>query len=74
MPNKPKTSNNYYSFNMGPAHIIAFSSEAYFWQLWEVTPLDPPLPPLPGARSQPADHGGCRWRSNSRGSSEISRM
>lgn len=26
----------YYSFDAGPAHIIAFSSEAYFWQLWEV--------------------------------------
>jgi len=36
MPNKRESSNNYYSFDMGPAHIVSFSSEAYFWQLWEV--------------------------------------
>jgi len=27
--------NVYYSFDAGPAHIVAFSSEAYFWQLWD---------------------------------------
>mmetsp|Transcript_26704 Transcript_26704/g.52625 ORF Transcript_26704/g.52625 Transcript_26704/m.52625 type:complete len:481 (-) Transcript_26704:144-1586(-) len=26
----------YFSFDIGPAHIVSFSSEAYFWQLWEV--------------------------------------
>ena len=36
MPNKAKTSNVYYSFDIGPAHIIAFSSEVYFWQLWDI--------------------------------------
>jgi len=30
-----KGNNVYYSFDAGPAHIVAFSSEAYFWQLWE---------------------------------------
>ena len=30
------TNGVYYSFDMGPAHIVSFSSEAYFWQLWEV--------------------------------------
>jgi len=35
-PNKAKSSNNYYSFDLGPAHVISLSSEAYFWQIWEV--------------------------------------
>eukprot|EP00746_Dinoflagellata_sp_MGD_P129263 gnl/MRDRNA2_/MRDRNA2_63477_c0_seq1.p1 gnl/MRDRNA2_/MRDRNA2_63477_c0~~gnl/MRDRNA2_/MRDRNA2_63477_c0_seq1.p1 ORF type:complete len:508 (-),score=59.66 gnl/MRDRNA2_/MRDRNA2_63477_c0_seq1:93-1562(-) len=26
----------YYSFDAGPAHIVAFSSEVYFWQLWDL--------------------------------------
>ena len=36
MPNKRASSNAYFSFDVGPAHIISFSSEAYFWQVWEV--------------------------------------
>lgn len=30
-----KGNNVFYSFDAGPAHIIAFSSEVYFWQLWD---------------------------------------
>mmetsp|Transcript_106801 Transcript_106801/g.212094 ORF Transcript_106801/g.212094 Transcript_106801/m.212094 type:complete len:490 (+) Transcript_106801:50-1519(+) len=26
----------YYSFDAGPAHIVAFSSEVYFWQQWDL--------------------------------------
>jgi len=36
MPNYDKSRNSFYSFDVGPAHIISFSSEAYFWQLWTV--------------------------------------
>lgn len=25
----------YYSFDAGPAHILVFSSEVYFWQIWD---------------------------------------
>ena len=36
MPNKEQSHNSYYSYDIGPAHIISFSSEAYFWQYWAV--------------------------------------
>lgn len=36
MPLKQETQNNFYSFDVGTAHIISFSSEAYFWQYWNV--------------------------------------
>lgn len=36
MPKKEDSQNNYYSFDVGYAHIISFSSEAYFWQYWNV--------------------------------------
>jgi hypothetical protein len=36
MPGKEKSHNSYYSYNVGPAHIVSFSSEAYFWQYWAV--------------------------------------
>ena len=36
MPNKKESHNSYYSYDVGPAHIISFSSEAYFWQYWAV--------------------------------------
>eukprot|EP00427_Karlodinium_veneficum_P060078 CAMPEP_0169391082 /NCGR_PEP_ID=MMETSP1017-20121227/47778_1 /TAXON_ID=342587 /ORGANISM="Karlodinium micrum, Strain CCMP2283" /LENGTH=453 /DNA_ID=CAMNT_0009493697 /DNA_START=107 /DNA_END=1466 /DNA_ORIENTATION=- len=26
----------YYSFDAGPAHFLIFSSEVYFWQLWDI--------------------------------------
>lgn len=26
----------YYSFDAGPAHFLVFSSEVYFWQLWDI--------------------------------------
>ena len=32
MPRKVASQNNYFSFDLSPAHIISFSSEAYFWQ------------------------------------------
>jgi hypothetical protein len=31
-----KGNNVYYSFDAGPAHFVVFSSEVYFWQLWDV--------------------------------------
>eukprot|EP00927_Polykrikos_kofoidii_P034635 TRINITY_DN29349_c0_g1_i1.p1 TRINITY_DN29349_c0_g1~~TRINITY_DN29349_c0_g1_i1.p1 ORF type:complete len:510 (-),score=51.57 TRINITY_DN29349_c0_g1_i1:214-1743(-) len=31
-----KGNNVYYSFDAGPAHVVAFSSEVYMWQLWDV--------------------------------------
>jgi len=31
-----KGNNVYYSFDAGPAHFLVFSSEVYFWQLWDV--------------------------------------
>lgn len=30
-----KGNNVYYSFDAGPVHFISFSSEVYFWQLWD---------------------------------------
>jgi len=35
MPMKRRSSNNYFSWDMGPVHFVSFSSEAWFWQLWE---------------------------------------
>lgn len=31
-----KGNNVYYSFDAGPAHFLVFSSEVYFWQLWDI--------------------------------------
>jgi acid phosphatase type 7 len=36
MPNYEKGRNSFYSFNVGPVHIVSFSSEAYFWQYWQI--------------------------------------
>ena len=30
------TNGVYFSFDIGPAHIVSFSSEVYFWQIWEI--------------------------------------
>jgi hypothetical protein len=35
MPMKQVSNNNFFSWDMGPVHLISFSSEAWFWQLWE---------------------------------------
>ena len=35
--NQPGGTNGvYFSFDIGPAHIVSFSSEVYFWQIWEI--------------------------------------
>ena len=36
MPNYNKGKNSFYSFDVGPVHFVAISSEAYFWQYWQV--------------------------------------
>jgi acid phosphatase type 7 len=31
MPNKAQTDNHYYSLDLGPVHLVAYNTEAFFW-------------------------------------------
>ena len=31
VPNKAQTDNHYYSLDLGPVHLVAYNTEAFFW-------------------------------------------